>query len=77
MYITGKFTFNVSFTACAKQMAQHIIYGYKFTLFTCFIYRLCITEQPGCIHLNSNTFIAISIATTKLIVATGTECAYT
>ena len=77
MYITGKFIFNVSFTAYAKQTAQHIIYGYKYTLFTCFIYRFCITEEPGCIHLNSNTFIAISIPTTKIIMATGTECADT
>ena len=29
MNIKGKITFNVSFTAYAKQKVQHIIYGYK------------------------------------------------
>ena len=72
MYVKGKFTFNVSFTAYAKQAAHHIIYGYKFIFSKCFIYRLYIIEESDCMHLNSNIFIAISIPTTKIIVATGT-----
>ena len=47
MYINikGKITFNVSFTECAKQKVQHIIYDYKIYFHKMFFVTDCISQK--------------------------------